>query len=294
MTTLAGRDSAYCPPLPVLQGARSAGVAWWGLYVSGQPPEGSATHVWTPAEVASVRAAGLAPVALHVPTYGLAEDPTAAAQQAVAAAMTRGIYGTVGLDTEEAMVSARGLQSWVNTFTTTVLRAGWQTFVYAGAHYVPGGVPGWFPFWGTSQLPSSTDAVQYGPGKQGGYSVDINLAGLNFPLGRWQAAPPKPLPVPVPPPGVPITYPEDHLLAIPASVDFINHRGWINVPAPYTAAQVVNVVVLDQDPGIVGAYAPIPLWDGNATNGGTLEFGDGPYGPAPDGVYGLLVWVATS
>lgn len=134
----------------------------------------------------------------------------------------------------------------------------------------------------------------------GGY--DVSTTNGAWPLPALPVPPPSPPPIPAPtPPGAPTVYPEDNMIAIPDTLPFANGRGWVAVPAGYTAAQVVNVVIGEQAPSVVGQYAPIPMWDGDASQADSagnvqneLEFGDGPFGHAPDGNYGVRIWVAGS
>jgi hypothetical protein len=98
----------------------------------------------------------------------------------------------------ETAGSAR-LEAWVDAFVRTVTAAGRPCPVYAGGHYVPAGVPAFYPFWGSATNPSGAEAIQYGPGIRFGMSVDVDLVGSTFPLGSWTPTKPPTPPAPTPP-----------------------------------------------------------------------------------------------
>jgi hypothetical protein len=194
MTTISAFDSAFGPSLAAAQAARTQGISAWFGYLGGP----GAFHPWRADEWAVLRQAGFTPGALWVPTYGLGEDPVSAAHDALVIAGHLGLYGAIMLDTERAMLDTAGqgrLQFWVNGFVATVMAAGRPCPVYAGAQYVPPGVPGFLPLWGSAIYPASTQAIQYGPAVRDGVEVDVDLLGVGFPLASWSA----PVPVPVPP-----------------------------------------------------------------------------------------------
>lgn len=94
---------------------------------------------------------------------------------------------------------------------------------------------------------------------------------------------------PAPTPNPPIHYSGDNMLATPATVQIINGKGWI--PSPVPTAQVVNVVVLDENPEVVDRYDSLPQFVGSAT-------GTGPNSPngalvfesVTNGTFGVVIW----
>lgn len=178
---LAGVDSAFGPSPAVAAQAKAFGIVWWGCYVGGP----GAYHVWSPTEVEVIQAAGILPRPLWVPSMGLLEDPVQAAADAVGAMEALGMYGSSGIDTEEAMIAT----GRVPEFVTGFVDASPEPVVYAGAKWLPANADGWFPFWGESVMPASSAAVQYGPATRFGMSVDVDLAGPTFPLASWTPPP---------------------------------------------------------------------------------------------------------
>jgi hypothetical protein len=206
--TISAFDSAFGPSFAAAQAARSQGVSAWFGYVGGP----GAFHQWRPDEWATLRQAGLTPGALWVPTYGLAEDPTVAAHNAILAANSFGLFGAIMLDTERAMLDTAGagrVKAWVDGFVSTVNSVDRPCPVYAGAQYVPPGTPGFYPYWGTSVFPTALQAIQYGPAIRDGVSVDVDLLGDGFPLASWLPTPPPPPPTPKPTPQPPFPEGED-------------------------------------------------------------------------------------
>lgn len=182
--TLTGYDSAFGPTAGQL-----AGVGFWFGYLGGP----GAYHTWRPAEWAVLKAAGVRPGGLWVPTFGLTENATQAAADTIGAAGAAGIFRAVGLDTEQAMTGPR-LVSFVDNWCAEIARQGWTPHVYTGAHYAPSGVATFDPWWGTSRQPVARQAIQYGPNATN--TVDVDLADPAFPFGAWTPALPPP---PVPP-----------------------------------------------------------------------------------------------
>lgn len=206
MTVMSGFDSVVGPSLTVGQEARAGGASFWFGYLGGP----GAFRAWLPSEWSILRAAGLTPGCVWVPTYGLAEDPAQAAADAVGAATQLGIYGSVTLDTEEQMRADPGLDGWVDTFCATVESLGRPCPVYTGAGYTPAGQAGFAPNWGSTAYPSAGQAVQYGPGTRYGMSVDVDLADPGFPLGSWV----KPQPPGPPTPPTPILALKENEMAL--------------------------------------------------------------------------------
>jgi hypothetical protein len=74
------------------------------------------------------------------------------------------------------------------------------------------------------------------------------------------------------------------------------YMGW--VASPVAAAQIVNVVVLDENPDEVGHYTAIPQFAGIATQtgphspNGALTFISPFNMPLTNASYGVLVWYA--
>lgn len=192
-------DSAFGPSLQAAKAARAGGTTAWFGYLGGP----GVYHQWTPAEWSVLRQAGLTPGALWVPTYGLAEDPFAAADAAVAIADSLGLYGTIMLDTEQAMHDVAGpgrVATFVDQFVQTVNQhPNRQCAVYTGAHYAPASAPTFDPLWGATVYPVELQAIQYGPAVRYGMSVDVDLCHPTFPLASW-TPPPPPTPTPVPAP----------------------------------------------------------------------------------------------
>lgn len=229
---LSGFDSAFGPTLPVAQQARSLGNTFWLGYLGGP----GVYHAWTASDWAVLRQAGLTPGCLWVPTFGLAEDPAAAARAAVGVAESRGLFGAVMLDTEEQMSTSPNLVSYVDGFCAQISALGRTPVVYDGAHYVPAGVYAFHVNWGSSTYPVSGQAVQYGPAVRFGMSVDVDLADTAFPLASWN--PPDPPPHPDPPP-VPQEEPEMLLIRNATSGQYAStdgaHKVVIREPATVTA-----------------------------------------------------------
>lgn len=145
-------DAAYTPTLAEAQEAYNEGYRACGFYLPGVPGT-DPLNVWTPAQVQILRQAGLFPVPIVVPTPNLAEDPRAAATAAWAqrAAFNLGMKVSV---------------------------------LYDGPHVVSTGLisgPVWLPIVGSPPSAiGSGSAVQWGGGSISNWSVDFNLAALNF------------------------------------------------------------------------------------------------------------------
>lgn len=138
---------------------------------------------------------------------------------------------------------------------------------------------GYAPFGG---MVGSVDANYFG-----GTVADLSrLLGLGTTVAPTTNVPAAPL-------APPVNYPEDHMQSVSITIPFGNQRGWVSVPGG-DASKVVNVVVQEQAPSVVGTYVPVPSFVGAASNGEELLFGPSPYGATPDGNYGATVWLATA
>jgi hypothetical protein len=123
----------------------------------------------------------------------------------------------------------------------------------------------------------------------GGVTCDVDLV-LSDP-GAWNLAGPYPARKPFTP--IVTNYPEDAMQSITTEVQILGGHGWI--PSPVPAAQVINVVVADENPGAVERYDELPTFVGAATQAtagapnGALVFA----GPSTmNGTYGVTVWAA--
>lgn len=94
-------------------------------------------------------------------------------------------------------------------------------------------------------------------------------------------------PTPLPPIA---NYPEDHMQAIPITVELAGGHGW--VPSPVPAASVVNVTINDENPDVVGRYDGLPSFQGVATQGGPHSENGALMFDGPDGRWGAVVWAA--
>lgn len=186
--SLRGVDSAYPPTLAQARAAVAAGVRFWGLYVGGS----WALNVWTPAEAAILRSAGveyLLPVWVPSPADIDSADPARLAFEARLATMARGLTGAVVLDTEAAERGMARLPAFVDGFCEAQRAAKWRVSVYSGANYVPSWVADWRPEWGHS--PTTPGLYQTGQGTIKGVTVDFDLdTAAGFPFARWAAETP--------------------------------------------------------------------------------------------------------
>ena len=148
-------DAAYSPSLAEAQQAHAEGYRACGFYLPGVP-NSDPLNVWTPAQVAVLRQAGLLPVPIVVPDPHLSGDPVVTANAAWQQAT-----GPFGLPT-----------------TLSIL--------YDGPHLVNTGKitgPVWIPAPGPQ--PSTIgagSAVQWGQNAIAGWSVDTNSAAADFPF----------------------------------------------------------------------------------------------------------------
>ena len=252
-------DSASGPTAPAAASAVANGVTGWGLYVGGP----GAYHAWTAAEVEVVKAAGLLPVPIWVPTYTLGEDPAQAAADAIGAATALGVYRALVLDTEQRMRTIAGparVAAFSDAFYAAVKTAGWWCPEYGGAGYYTPGAPQWAPLWGSTLLPQSGCAIQYGPNAAGRYgqiragSVDVNRADALFPYGSF--VPPAP-PAPPAPPILVQPIPGENMQQVTGNVTTDSHgRGWVDLPVPPG-----STVIMAAAPGIVVAKPGTPQAD---------------------------------
>lgn len=206
-----GADSAYGPSFKVAQAAKASGWSFWFGYLGGP----GAFRGWTNPEWAILEEAGLTPGCLWVPTMTLTESPTIAAQEAIGAAASAGLYGAIMLDTEAMMADDATLVSFVDAFYGTLVNAGLADPIYEGAGYAPAGAPQFLPLWGSTAYPNNGQCIQYGPNPGallGGViattnEIDVDLAGAAFPMASFTPIAPPPAPPPPLPPPVPVSLP---------------------------------------------------------------------------------------
>ena len=173
----------------------AAGIRWWGVYVGGP----NAYHIWTPQEVQVLREAKLpGALPIWVPTYGMTEDPTIAADSAIAAAQVRGLDGVIVLDTEAKSRGVPRLEPFTSAFYARIRARGWRSVNYFGAE-APGGDALWNPNWANEPAgPPPGGAVQFGQRDFGGLTVDVDEAAPGFPVVNLNPPPiPKTLPAPI-------------------------------------------------------------------------------------------------
>ncbi len=267
---LTGFDSAFGPSLAAARAARAAGNTFWFGYIGGP----GVFHKWTTTEWAVLRTAGLTPGTIWVPTYGLAENPTQAAADAVGVAESAGLFGAVMLDTEEAMKKSAHLVDFVDAFCAEITKAGRAPVVYDGAGYVAPGAAGFFPEWGTTAQPSTSSAIQYGPAVRYGTSVDVDACGPSFPLGSWLPPVPGP-PAPTPVPGPPVvhatvvntwTNPEGTPMATEeVTIAVASGYGFAITDIPFTNWTGADPTINGSDPAVDGHYT---AGEANAQNRG--------------------------
>ena len=131
----------------------------------------------------------------------------------------------------------------------------------------------WIADWtGSPHLLEGTVATQYANPPTSGGVYDLSETD-----GAWPASTAT---SPPPPPGG--EYP-DSMQSRTTKVIMVGGHGWCASPVP--VYQVVSVIVLDEDPGVVGHYDQIPAFVGAASAGNALVFGGG-----VDGTYSIVVW----
>lgn len=187
-----GLDSAYAPTLAQAQLAKAHGVDWWGLYVCGS----AALNIWTPAEAAVLRQAGISPLPICVPDQAETENPTTVAIDFVAACKERGILAGAGvLDFEHSAASAAGPSFW-SSWSAIVKAAGFVAVPYNGPHWTWLGSPQWDPL-PSPRLPTPAkgQAIQWAGTNVDGLAVDESIADPGFPVGSWSVPDPSPQPL---------------------------------------------------------------------------------------------------
>lgn len=202
--TVSGVDSAYAPSLAQAQAIRAQGHVFHGCYLSGS----GAYNIWSPAQVAVLRAAGLSPLPICVPVQSGSENPTSVATAMVAACRAAGILsGGVVLDREHGSTFT---QAWVDQWAAVVESYGYVPVDYCGPHN-PMLAHWWNPAFGT---PPAGCAYQTGSGSIAGLSVDLDVADISFPFGSWNPVdPPAPPDPPNPSPFTPEE--ESTMFAVP-------------------------------------------------------------------------------
>ncbi len=278
MSVIPWLDAAYPPSLAQAQTAYAQGYRGCGFYLNGKDGDEDPLNTWTPAQVAVLVQAGLAPVPIWVPDPNLASNPTNAATEAFHSAVTAGL-------SPQASV------------------------LYDGNHLAQTGQisgPVWEPIVGpppTSVGPQS--AVQWGSGNISGWSVDYNVAAPDFPFSHglvvdfeydtnpdvawyhaFQAqvaaltAPPSPPAPPV------ITGDSMQRTTVHFTADG-NGNGW--VPSPVDPdVNIVSVVPTNADPPEIGGYIHVPAFAGITANN-VMVFTGG----QPNGTFGYYVWSVT-
>lgn len=152
---------------------------------------------------------------------------------------------------------------------------------FANAHVAPPG------YWVAGYPAPDGDAIP--PGTVGHQWIDRGPYDESIMVDYLPGIDPKPNPTPPP---KPVPYPGDNVQATQITFAIASGNGW--APSPVPAAKVVNVVVLDENPEVVGHYDNIPLFRGFATQtskdapNGTLNFSG-----FADGTYGAVVWSVT-
>jgi hypothetical protein len=156
MTLIPWVDAAYAPTLAEAQAAHAEGYRACGFYLPGVLHT-DPTNVWTPAQVAVLRQAGLIPVPIVVPDPNLDGDPVAAADAAYNMAV-----GAFGLPTR-------------------------MSCLYSGNHLEQTGQitgPIWMPNYGPAptNIGPGSAAQWSSAGNIAGWSVDLDEAAPDFPF----------------------------------------------------------------------------------------------------------------
>lgn len=91
----------------------------------------------------------------------------------------------------------------------------------------------------------------------------------------------------------PVDHQEDNMRSQVINVTIGGGHGWVPLPGNVAPGNVVSVVPLDVAPDEGGhGYVPVPAFVGVSSDKPELVFGPGPNGPAPDGVYGFVLWTS--
>jgi len=90
----------------------------------------------------------------------------------------------------------------------------------------------------------------------------------------------------------PVLYPGDTMKSTPVRVSISGGHGWF--PSPVPAGNVVNVVVQDENPDVVGRYDVVPTsWACAAQPGSHSPNGSIVVSSPVDGTFGVVVWSVT-
>lgn len=283
MSLIPWLDAAYPPTPAQAEAAFNLGYRGCGFYLNGADGDEDPLNTWTPAQVAVLVQAGLAPVPIWVPDPNLASDPTDAATEAFQSAVA------AGLEPKESVL-------------------------YDGNHLTQTGQingPVWLPIPGpTPTAVGARSAIQWGGGNIGGWSVDYNVAAADFPFSHglvvdfeyntaagtvgldwyhtFQAhitalAAPTPQPSPTPSPTPVTTGAILQSTTISVTTDG-NGNGWTNSPVS-PDVKIVSVVPTNTDPPQIGGYIHVPAFAGITSNN-VLVFTGG----QPNGSFAYYVW----
>ena len=150
MILIPGLDSAYPPSLVQAQEAFRLGYKWWGFYIGGVSNT-DPLNIWTPGQEAVLRAAGIRPVPIVIPSPPHPADPVIAATQAFNSAKAYGLTPKISV-------------------------------CYNGSH-IPVTGPVWLPIPGLAPTAiGAGSAIQYGQTKILGLDVDVSLSTTDFPM----------------------------------------------------------------------------------------------------------------
>ena len=184
--TRKGCDSAMELSLSQAQGAKGAGIVWWGFYISGP----GADHNWSETGTTALEQAGLLPVPIYVPAMVsgriASQAPETDAETFVASYHSRGIDGAGALDTEASMRGDPWTAEYEKRFIQKMGLLGQAGITYAGGFTLEQPPSATYRWWIiSSQLPEATECYQSGQGDVEGVSVDFDFAGDQFPLAHF-------------------------------------------------------------------------------------------------------------
>lgn len=196
--------------------------------------------------------------------------------------------GTVGADVYDVEFGALTIDQAVQSVRTDrenghypsvyVDRANWSEarvkFIGAGMSEPPWWVADWT---GSNHLVDGSAATQYANPDTSGGHFDISQT-----IDNWPSRPV------IEPPNEPQPTGDAEVQASAAIVRLAGGHGWI--PSPVPAADVVSVILADENPEAVGRYDGLPTLDGvadqasaDAPNGAIVVHG-------PDGTFGVTIW----